>query len=128
MRAADGEPRQELLVQEDQGNGGRKHLERLVKEELGPQKGVEQAETIRVTLADVKAKIDTLLESLTPLNKEFVDEKLRTLKTDKDRLEGRLVALGGPRPQVNVRAIVDAGIARLGRFGELLGVPSLAVP
>ena len=31
----------------------------------------------------------------------------------------RLVALGEPRPRVDVRAIVDDGIARLGRLGEL---------
>lgn len=36
------------------------------------------------------------------------------------RRGARVPALGGPRHRVDVHAIVDAGIARLGRLGELL--------
>ena len=103
------------------GKGGRKMLERLVQEEVGPKNGDgEEIDRTRLALEEIRQKIDTLLDSLTPTNKDLVDDRLRTLKAEKDRLEARLVALGWPRPRVDVRAIVDAGIARLGRLGELL--------
>ena len=92
----------------------------MVREELGPQGTSDEAKQIRSRLGEIKVKIDTLLDSLTPLNKEFVDEKLTSLKAEKDRLEARLVEIDSPRPRVNVKAIVDAGIAHLRRFGELL--------
>ena len=100
--------------------GGRKRLERLIEDELGSGDGQEEIYRIRQSLDGIHTKIETLLDSLTPTNKDLVDERLRTLKADKGRLEARLAAMGGPRPRVDVRAVVNAGISRLGRLGELL--------
>lgn len=85
----------------------------------------DEAKLARARLAEIRVKIDTLLDSLTPTNKEFVDEKLTSLKAEKDRLEGRLLNLEIARPRVNVKAVVDAGIAQLRRFGELLAHGSI---
>ena len=107
-------------------DSGRKLLEKMVREELGPSdERDDEAKQIRTRLAEIKVRIDTLLDSLTPTNKEFVDEKLTSLKAEKDRLETRLANLETARPQVNVKAVVDAGIARLRRFGEFLAHGSL---
>ena len=106
--------------------GGRKHLERMVREELGPAKGTDdEAKQIRSRLGEIKTRIDTLLDSLTPVNKEFVDEKLTSLKVERDRLDARLAAIEGPRPRVDVKAIVQAGMERLKRFRQLLEHGSL---
>jgi DNA invertase Pin-like site-specific DNA recombinase len=101
-------------------SGGRKILERLVREEIGPDANRDETRRLKNRLGEIRTRIDTLLDSLTPTNKEFVDEKLVVLKKEKDALEARLSALDAPRPKVDVKAVVDAGIAQLGRFRELL--------
>src|SRR5438552_1294468 len=85
-------------LQEFMAKGGRSLLERIVQEEVEPKNGsAEEIDRVRLTLGAIRQKIDTLLDSLTPTNKEFIDEKLRMLKAERDRLEARLIALDAPR-------------------------------
>jgi DNA invertase Pin-like site-specific DNA recombinase len=108
-------------LQEFMVKGGRSLLEQIVKEEVEPKNGsAEEVDCVRLTRDAIRQKIDTLLDSLTPTNKEFIDEKLRNLKAERDRLEARLIALDAPMQHVDVQSIVDDGIARLAGLGQLL--------
>jgi hypothetical protein len=102
-------------------SGGRQLIERAVRDEVGADGGAtKEAKELQTRLGEIRRKIDSLLDSLTPVNKEFVDEKLTTLKREKNHLEARLSATPAPRPRIDVEAVVDAGIARLHDLRGLL--------
>jgi DNA invertase Pin-like site-specific DNA recombinase len=104
-------------------NGGRALLRRYVREEMAQALGSPR-EDLRRTEADldrVKADIKRLLASLTPANRDLVDEEIVELKGRRRDLDSRVEALrGAARAHVDLDAAVEAAMGRLGRFREVL--------
>ncbi len=71
---------------------GQAKLRRLLKKEIGSQgpNPRKEATEVRRRLKEIRAKADVLLESLSPTNRMWVDEKLVALERERRSLEARL--------------------------------------
>jgi predicted nuclease with TOPRIM domain len=68
----------------------------------------------------VDNRIDTLLDSLTPVNKEFVDKKLVELKEKKEMLTARLAEMQAMKQEeVDCHALAEQIMATVSRFEDL---------
>jgi len=73
-------------------------------------------------MSRLKADIDRLLDSLTPINKELIDERLVELKKRRRELEARReTQVHQAQQKVDVEAATRAVLAYLTRFREVLG-------
>jgi site-specific DNA recombinase len=103
-------------------NGGIDGLLVLVEREICAEVPDVGAEVTEITskLGEINDRIDTLLDSLTPINKEFVDGKLVGLKGQKESLETRLSELQSiDEEEVDCRAIAEQIMATVNRFEDL---------
>ena len=94
-----------------------------MQEELAQALAHPKAELARVQdeRARLKADTDRLLASLTPVNAEFIDEKLLEIKRRLRELEDRVVTLAQVAERdLDLEAATDAALAYLGRFREVL--------
>ncbi len=90
-------------------------LKEEFKTELRDPKAESRA--LRKKIEDIDKTIDRLLESLTPINKEYVDRKLIGLKREHDQLEQELEALEAlPSQIVDIGAVADEIIESMGPF------------
>ena len=73
-------------------------------------------------LSRLKADIDRLLDSITPINKDLIDERLVGLKNRRRELEARreMIARNAER-KVDLEAATHAALAYLKHFKEVLG-------
>ena len=87
--------------------GGMDLLRRCVEESLSRPTGDDPSREIpeiRGKLAEIEKKADSLLEMMTPANREFVDEKLVRLRQEREALKARLrelEAVSAPAEQAN---------------------------
>ena len=103
-------------------NGGRDRVRALIAGEIEADRPDIKAERRDVDkrINAINGKIDTLLESLTPENKRFVDPKLVTLGDERDMLEGRLRELEGMRgEEVDANVLADEIMATVSGFDDL---------
>lgn len=67
--------------------GGEELLRSVFQKCLEPSDDItDHVQRCKRRVGEISARIDELLESLTPTNKEFVDQKLRALKEERDDL------------------------------------------
>jgi hypothetical protein len=100
-------------------NGGRDNLRSSIVKELhaGQPDTDGEVSGIRTNLREIEGKIDNLLESLTPINKEYVDRKLISLGQEKEALESRLKELESvTRQEVDCDAVADEIMAAVSGF------------
>lgn len=98
-------------------------LKTYVREELAEALANPRAELARVEadLAQLKADADRLLASITPVNAEFVDEKLVELKRTRRELQDRQLALEQAAARdLNLEAASEAALGHLARFRDVL--------
>jgi hypothetical protein len=103
-------------------NGGMDGLRRAVAKDLTAGKPDVDGETSRLKsrLGEIERKIDNLLESLTPVNKQYVDKKIIALGQEKEALETRLRELESMKQQeVDCDAIADEIMAAVSGFDGL---------
>ena len=71
-------------------------------------------------IGEINARIDELLDSLTPTNKEFVDKKLKALKDERDDLVFRRDTLKKQTaPKVNIDGVVHEIIESIRKFDDV---------
>ena len=104
------------------GNGGKETLRALIAKEVEAGRPDIEIETrdIEKRAKVIDTKIDTLLESLTPENKRFVDPKLVALGGERDALQQRLRELKAMREEeVDTNAMADTIVAAVSGFDDL---------
>jgi DNA invertase Pin-like site-specific DNA recombinase len=104
------------------GNGGKERLKALIAKEFEADRPDIETETrdIEKRAKVIDMKIDTLLESLTPENKRFVDPKLVALGDERDVLQQRLRELKANREEeVDTGALADTIMAAVSGFDDL---------
>jgi site-specific DNA recombinase len=80
----------------------------------------DQLERCERRVGQINARIDELVESLTPTNKEFVDQKLASLKEERDDLTAHLDSYQKRSvTSVDIDSIVRDVIENIRRFDEL---------
>jgi hypothetical protein len=102
--------------------GGDKLLRKLLTAELKADCEDPKARRrmIEKRIEEIDQSIDRLLDSLTPINKEFVDRKLVGLKKNREQLERELEELKARAKQaVDVDTLVGEIIAGLGAFEDI---------
>jgi DNA invertase Pin-like site-specific DNA recombinase len=111
-----------LRVEELLTNGGKKRLRDAIASELrscGPDPK-EEMRDIRARLKGIDESIDRLLDSITPINKEFIDKKLLALGSEKKALEEKLKQLEvKPDDLVNPDQMANDIVQGLVKFREL---------
>ncbi len=81
----------------------------------------EEMKKVKAELSELKKEADRLLRNLTEANREFIDERLVEIKRRRRELEARMEGLQGAAAQeIDTEAAVDAAMAHLGRFREVL--------
>jgi len=128
--AIDKQPFEDFIVEQVRlkvvsilDGGGMSMLRTYVQEELAQALAHPKAELVRVQdeRARLKADTDRLLASLTPVNAEFIDEKLLEIKRRLRELEDRVETLAQVAERdLDLEAATDAALAYLGRFREVL--------
>jgi site-specific DNA recombinase len=103
-------------------NGGREMLREAIAEEArghGTSPRVE-IEDVRQKSKRIDDDIDRLLDSITPINKEFIDKKLLRLGSEKKALEEKLKHLEvTPHEQVNPDEMANDIVQGLVKFRDL---------
>ena len=111
-----------IRVEGFMSGGGSKVLRRLLKRALGVQthSSYDRAKTAKQKLDEIERKIDRLMDSLTPINKEFVDQKLVKLKEERELLESELdeQKVICPKPS-NINGLADDILGQIGSFHEV---------
>ena len=95
---------------------GQAKLRKLLKAEMGAQSPNprKEAQEVRKQLQAIQEKADILLESLSPTNQIWVDEKLAALERERRSLEARLEELMVlPYQPLNLDSLMDAAWAAL---------------
>jgi DNA invertase Pin-like site-specific DNA recombinase len=103
--------------------GGMNLLRSYVQEELIAAVSHPKAELARVEkdLGQLKADTDRLLDSLTPTNKEFIDERLVQTKRRRRELESRQETLRRAACRdLDIHAATRDALAYLGRFRDVV--------
>jgi hypothetical protein len=77
-------------------------------------------------LVEIDRRIDELMDSLTPTNKEFVDRKLEVLKAERDPLRDRLADLDIQQRQTsNLDVLIEGSMASMREFDGIFAEGSL---
>jgi hypothetical protein len=103
-------------------NGGIDGLRAAVEREISAEVPDVDAEVAQITagLSEVANRVDVLIDSLTPVNKEFVDKKIVELKEKKEMLEARLAEMQTmKREEVDCHEIAEQVMATVSRFEDL---------
>ncbi len=129
------DPLEGLLLEKIQGRlqsllagEGEKALRQLIEEEIAAQGQDPRQEIgqIRLRIDEIHRKADVLLEGLSEDTKSFVDGKLRSLGTEKQRLQRRLEELASARYEpIDAEAVIRHGMASLRDLPRLLESGSL---
>jgi site-specific DNA recombinase len=116
--------RMNLRVRELLADGGKRKLRDAIAKELrscGPDPKEERRRT-EARLKSIDADINRLLDSLTPVNKEFVDKKLVGLGSEQKELQEELKQSEVvPEGQINPDELAEQIVTGLVGFEELLG-------
>ncbi|MFB3882427.1 MAG: recombinase family protein [Armatimonadota bacterium] len=111
------------IVQDHLGRDGEALLQEMIRQELAGLGGSDQRDvaSIRQSKADIEAKIENLLDNLTPTNREYVDrriEKLREEMVELDRAEA--LALELQVQDLRMEALAEAAISVVRDFDRLV--------
>lgn len=128
--AIDKQPFEEFIVEQVRlklmgilEGGAMERLKTYVREELVQTMANPRQELARVEAeqARLRADADRLLASLTPVNAEFIDEKLVEIKRRRRELDDRVETLAqAAERNLDLEAATNAALAYLGRFREVL--------
>ncbi|MGH9868612.1 MAG: recombinase family protein [Candidatus Polarisedimenticolia bacterium] len=102
---------------------GMADLRRYVREELEQAIGTPGTDlkAVEEEMSRVAADIDRLIDSITPVNKDLIDERLVQLKNRRRQLEDRREELSlRAERKVDLEAATNAALAYLTRFREVL--------
>jgi hypothetical protein len=103
-------------------NGGGEKLRALVAKGIkGESSDIDgEIKEVKRQLRELNETRRRLIASLTPANKEILDEEFESLKSEKKALETRLAELKSlKREEVDVDAVVDEIMATVRRFEDL---------
>ncbi|GJM45561.1 MAG: hypothetical protein DHS20C21_24030 [Gemmatimonadota bacterium] len=104
--------------------GGRERLAEKVREVVETEQGGNPREEIprlRQQMAELEARTDELMDSLTPTNREFVDKKLTAIKHEREDLDRRIGELGAiTATEVDQERAVDEAMQAMEEFGEVI--------
>jgi len=112
----------ELRANELLTNGGRESLREAIAEELrsGRVDPKREMKEVRVRLKNINEDINRLLDSLSPINREFVDGKLLILGREKKMLEEKLRQLEvKPDEQISPDELTEQIVQGLVGFRQL---------
>ena len=104
--------------------GGMKRLRQYVREELERTTGTPTTslKEVNAELSRLKADIDRLLDSITSVNKDLIDERLLEIKKRRRELEARRETIvRNAERKVDLEAATTAALAYLKHFKEVLG-------
>ncbi len=90
------------------GNGGRRRIAEAVKQQIGSESEEVAAARTRAEAEhqQIARTINNLLDNITPANREFVDQRLKELADQRQRLESRLDELDRlAASQVEIKSI-----------------------
>jgi site-specific DNA recombinase len=107
--------------------GGSDLLRSVIQKALGPDPAADETRKgLERRAEDIKRRIDELIDSLTPANKEFVDVKLEALKAERDQLRDRLAELDAHRRRVgDLDAMVEDALKSVRQFEEIFAEGTL---
>jgi hypothetical protein len=108
--------------------GGEATMRRFIADEIlsKVQDPREEIAKVKSDLAGLQADADRLLDIATPANRDFIDERLGKIRTQRQALDSRLADLQRVeyRP-VDLEAATADALAYLGRFRQVLEMGSL---
>jgi hypothetical protein len=102
-------------------------LRRVIRKALSAESGnARHRRDLNRRLTEVECRIGELIDSLTPLNKEFVDRKLMALKTEGEQIRDRLAELDVYRKRLDqVDGLVAQVLAMVREFDAVFAEGSL---
>ena len=101
-------------------DGGNALLRGMIKKALAPDPETEgRRKRSERNMDEIDRRIDELIESLTPTNKEFVDRKLEKLKIERDQLNDQLAEAAVQHSRLSgIDALVDEALEIVRGFKE----------
>lgn len=101
-------------------DGGDALLRRVIRKALAPDPRSEaNRKSVERNLDEIGRRIDELIESLTPTNKEFVDRKLEKLKVERDQFNDQLAEAAAHNNRLSgIDALVDEALEIVRGFKE----------
>ena len=109
-------------------DGGKDLLRKVLKKGLNQKnhKPKDDIKTLKERITHIGQDINRLMDSLTPINKEFVDEKLIQLKNEKAEIEARIEELKArPEKKLNINQLVEEIINCISRFDEVFSAGTI---
>jgi len=107
--------------------GGDRLLRRMIKKALSLDPSAERhRKEWEQRLAESDRRIDELMNSLTPVNKEFVDRKLKGIAMERGQLRDRLADLDAHRSRAgDLDALVEEALRSIREFDEVFAEGTL---